>query len=267
VNGTFITAAVRFLYEVLQKYANNASDMTVFQNHVDATQFFNRGLVKANKMCVILGSGVRTDLFSRSAVQKRDIQAVRKELGLQDGNVVITMVSRLIRSKGVLDFQKAAKIIADQHDSAKFILIGPEDRDSIDRLSSREISQVSKTVKWLGERHDLAAILAVSDVFVLPSFYREGIPRVLLEAASMGLPLVTTQSPGCVEVVQEGVNGFLVPPRDPSALAKAIEALVQDSSLRKVFGQASRQLALKRFDLSVIARATATLYRRLLAQQ
>ena len=86
---------------------------------------------------------------------------------------------------------------------------------------------MSRSVTWVGERRDVREILASSDVFVLPSFYREGIPRVLLEAASMGLPLIATSTPGCEDVVRDGENGFLVSPHDPGSLARAIENLIE----------------------------------------
>lgn len=107
----------------------------------------------------------------------------------------------------------------------------------------------------------------MSDVFILPTAYGEGIPRVLLEATSMGLPIVTTNSPGCNEVVEHGVNGFLVPVRDTAALIRAITRLVEQPELRQRFSQISRQRAVERFDLSIIAEQTHTLYRQFLARK
>ena len=106
-------------------------------------------------------------------------------------------------------------------------------------------------------------ILAITDVFVLPTYYREGIPRVLLEAASMGVPLVATDVPGCRDVVQNGQNGFLVPPRDVHALAHAIIRLLDDSSLRQRFGQAAWRCAREQFDLKKVASALFFLYERM----
>ena len=108
---------------------------------------------------------------------------------------------------------------------------------------------------------------AMADVFVLPSAYREGIPRVLLEAASMGLPIVTTDSPGCRDVVEDGVNGLLVPVRDVSSLSQAIRYLIERPDLCRRFGQLSRQRAVEQFDLSVIAEQTRSLYEELWARK
>ena len=110
-------------------------------------------------------------------------------------------------------------------------------------------------------------MLAISDIFVLPSAYREGIPRVLLEAASMALPVVTTDSPGCNEVVSHGENGFLVPTSNSSALRCAIQTLIDKPALRASFGRVSRQRALERFDLRVIADQIRNIYDELLAKK
>src|SRR5207253_6184837 len=128
----------------------------------------------------------------------------------------------------------------------------PADDKSIDRFSPEEIAQLRQAVNWPGARRDIPRVLAVTDVFVLPSFYPEGIPRVLLEAASMALPIVTTRSPGCVDVVEDGVNGFLVPGRDAGALAAAILRLVDQPETRRRFGAESRRRAVAQFDLAAV---------------
>ncbi len=110
-------------------------------------------------------------------------------------------------------------------------------------------------------------LLAGSDVFVLPSYLREGIPRVLLEAASMGLPLITTDAPGCNDVVEHGVNGLLVSSDDFTALSAAIMQLLEQPELRRRFGKISRQRAVTRFDLAVVTEMTRKLYQELLARK
>jgi glycosyltransferase involved in cell wall biosynthesis len=132
-------------------------------------------------------------------------------------------------------------------------------------LSPTEIAAVREAVTVIGQREDIPVVLALSDIFVLPSAYREGIPRVLLEAASMGLPIVTTDSPGCNAAVADGVNGFLVPVRDATALSNAILALIENPELRRRFGSASRQRAIERFELSLIVNQTQSVYREVLA--
>lgn len=261
------TRVVRAVYERLQGWASHLSDLTIFQNHEDARQFVAKRIVPEAKIAVIPGSGVHTDLLDPARVSQLEREQARAELGVSSRMLLVTMVSRLIRSKGVMEFAVAAQTVRERHLEVAFLLVGPADEESVDRLTPTELSQLARVVTWTGARKDIPAVLAASDILVLPSFYREGIPRVLLEAASMGLPIVTTDSPGCREVVEHGVNGFLVPPRDPDALAQVILHLVDEPETRERFGRASRQRAVERFDLSRIADQTRSIYRELLARK
>jgi len=267
VKKDIVTRLVRFVYERLQKSACAVADITVFQNGEDRKEFIGRGLIHPRKATVIPGSGVKTDRFVRSEVVATMSAKLRRELGIARDAVVVTMVSRLIRSKGVMEYAAAAEELKEDCPQARFILVGSYDSDSADPLSPSELKWVAERVQCLGKRTDIPVILAASDVFALPSFYREGIPRSLLEAASMSLPLITTDWPGCNEVVRDGVNGFMVPTREVESLARAVRRLVVDSALRERFGRASRKLAVSRFDLSVIAHQIDTLYHELLAQK
>ena len=267
VDHDITTRTIRTIYEKLQKLACHLSDLTIFQNHEDVQQFVARGIVPASKLTVIPGSGVRTDLFDPEKVSQSERERARVKLDIPSDALLVTMVSRLIRSKGILEFAEAARMVKYHHDKVHFLLVGPDDRDSVDRLGPNELEGLSQSVTWLGERRDVPIILALTDVFALPSFYREGIPRVLLEAASMGLPIVTTDSPGCSEAVEHGVNGFLVPARDPDALAQAIMRLIEDPEMRERFGRESRQRAVARFDLSTIAGQLRSIYRDLLSHK
>jgi glycosyltransferase involved in cell wall biosynthesis len=259
------TRVLRTLYQPLQKMACNLSDLTIFQNHDDARQFVADGVVAADKMIVIPGSGVATEKFARSQVHEDAQARVKEELSIQAGEIVVTMVSRVTRTKGVLEFAAAAQMVRDCRPDVHFVLIGPFD-NSIDHLSTSELTYLKQTVTWPGPRKDIAAVMAASDIFVLPS-YREGIPRVLLEAAAMELPIVTTDTPGCNDLVENGVNGFLVPVRESAALSQAILDLVKQPGLRLQFGQAARHRIVERYDLTVIAEQTRAVYRRLLAHK
>lgn len=267
IKEDLLTRSVRRVYELLQKVASHLSDFTIFQNDYERDEFIRRGIAPADKSGVIPGSGVRTDRFSPAAVAQTELNRLRDELGLSPDTIVITLISRLLRGKGILEFAEAARIVRNRYPNVHFLLVGPEDVDGGDSLSPEEMKSLVMAVNWIGPRSDIPTILAVSDIFVLPSSYAEGIPRVLLEAASMGLPLVTTHSPGCVEVVEEGVNGFLIPLHDAQALAQAILKLVQNPQLRQQFGAASQQLVINRFDLRLIANSTRELYQRLLNEK
>jgi glycosyltransferase involved in cell wall biosynthesis len=257
------TSALRSVYQPLQTLACHWSDLTIFQNDDDIEQFIEAGIVTRRNATVVPGSGVSTKLFSRARISHAERACIRTELRIDPGTILVTMVSRVNRAKGVMDFCAAARRVGREFPQARFLLIGPRD-EGVHRLFSSELSQLKGTVNWNGARRDISKVLAVSDIFVLPSAYREGVPRALLEAASMELPIVTTDSPGCREVVSNDVNGYLVPVHDPPALGAAIGRLIHQPQLRRRFGEASRRHVVRRFDISVIADQTAAIYGRLL---
>jgi glycosyltransferase involved in cell wall biosynthesis len=258
------TRLVWFVYRRLQALACRYSDATVFQNREDARYFIADGIVLSHKARIILGSGVPAEALSPERISPQDRQKVRDELGIREGETVVTMISRVIRSKGVMEFAAAARSIRAERDDVRFLLIGPLETDSMDRLTEAEVRELKQAVTWPGARQDVPAILAVSDVATLPTAYREGLPRVLLEAGSMGLPMVATDSPGCNEVVEDGVNGFLTQVGDGAELTRALRRLIDDPELRSGFGRNSRERVAERFDLSVIAAQTRQLYHQLL---
>jgi glycosyltransferase involved in cell wall biosynthesis len=257
----------RGFYERLQRLTSRCTDRTVFQNRDDLQEFLARRVVPAEKAALILGSGVPTNVLDPARISESQRQAVRTSLGVPSGALLVTLISRVIRTKGIAEFVAAAQGVRQRFPKANFLLVGPADKGSLDSFSGPELAEFGRKVIWPGARQDIPAILAASDLFVLPSYLREGIPRVLLEAASMGLPLVTTNTPGCNEVVADGVNGFLVPVRDVAALTHAITRLLEQPDLRRRFGQVSRQRAVERFDLAVIVAQTRQLYLDLLARK
>ncbi|HLQ38743.1 MAG TPA: glycosyltransferase family 4 protein [Planctomycetota bacterium] len=258
---------MRSVYQRLQRLACRCSDLTVFQNHDDVRQLVAAGVVPQDRTRVILGSGVACDRYAQERVGAPERDRLRQELGIPAAATVVTMVGRVTRSKGVLEFMAAADAVRARAGPVRFLLVGPADEDVLDRLTPAELAALRRSVIWPGPRRDVPAVLAISDVFVLPSAYREGIPRVLLEAAAMGLPLVTTDSPGCNEVVVDGSNGALVAIGDVPALTRAIERLVEQPQLRRSWGAASRERAVTRFDLRIVAEQTRQVYAELLARK
>lgn len=253
---------IRLVYQPVQAVACRAADLTIFQNEDDAREFDRRRVVPASRSTVIAGSGVRTDVFV--AGDQDAAQELRMQLGL-DGQVVVVMVSRVMRSKGVLDYAAAARHARQADSGLAFLLVGGEDAESLDALTPAELDELRASVAWLGARSDVREILEASDIFVFPSVYREGVPRVLLEAASMGLPLVAADVPGSRDVVIDGENGFLVSPGDHAATADAILRLAAEPELRRRFGRSSRERAVARFDFDAVVARTVSVYRELLA--
>lgn len=266
-NGSLKSQLISWIYKQLQTIACRQSDLTIFQNHDDARLYIETGVISKQKTKIILGSGVSTDYFSPERFSETEKVQIRHELGIQSDAILVTMVSRVIRSKGVIEYAAAAKNISADHSKVRFLLIGQEDKENQDVLNSTELGELKQSVIWPGPKSNIAAVLASSDIFVLPTAYAEGIPRVLLEAASIGLPIITTQSPGCNEVVEDGVNGFLVPVGDGDALGKAILKLIQQPELRKRFGTVSRHQAITNFDLAVVTAQTRSAYQQLLANK
>jgi glycosyltransferase involved in cell wall biosynthesis len=256
-----------WVYQVLQALACRASAATIFQNGEDARLFAARRIVPSDRARIILGSGVDTERFHPERIAESERRRVREELGLRAGEIVVTMVSRVIRTKGVLELAAAARAIRAERPDVRFVLIGPLETDSMDRLDAAEIGELRASLTWPGARRDVPAVLAVSDVVALPTAYREGLPRVLLEAGAMGLPLVATDSPGCNEVVQDGENGFLTPVGDAAALTRALRLLIGDAELRQRFGAEARRRVVKEFDLALISAAHRDLYHELLRRR
>lgn len=267
VSDSLKNRLLRSIYQPLQYLTCRYSDFTIFQNRDDKNQFIDASIVSPQKTTIIPGSGVSTQLFAPNQISMAQMAALKNELGIPSEALVVTMISRVIRSKGIFEFMFTAQDISQHYPNTYFLLVGPEDNENLDRLNTEEIARLKSVVNWPGSRRDIPAILAISDIFVLPSAYREGIPRVLLEAASMGRAIVTTDSPGCNEVVEDGINGFLIPIHDPINLSKAIIKLIEQPELRKRFGEISRQRAIERFDIAVIAEQTRALYKRLLAEK
>lgn len=256
---------VRLAYQPLQTIACQVADVTVFQNEDDAREFARRRVVSRRRSTVIPGSGVPTDVFAPAADEERHLH--RADLDLPESGPLVVMISRVLRSKGVLDFAAAARAARLADPTINFLLVGSTDSGSLEALTPGELEELNRSVRWVGQRDDVKDILDLADIFVFPSFYREGIPRVLLEAASMGLPLVAADVPGSRDVVEDGVNGFLMPPNDPKAITEAVLRLAASPELRQRLGEMSRRRAISHFDLSVIALRTESLYESLLASK
>ena len=170
---------------------------------------------------------------------------IKKELNVED-KIVILVVARAIFDKGVREYYEVAKQLKVKYENIVFLYVGDTDEGN-HSCASKEFLQ-SGEVRWLGHRDDIVDLTAICDIYVLPS-YREGLPATLMEASSMAKPMVTTVTFGCCDVVDDGVNGFLVPTKDSKALAKKLEILIQDESLRNQMGQKAIQKALDEFEV------------------
>jgi len=253
---------LRAILEPIYRRVLRLADVVIYLNEED------RRTLGGRRTVLIPGEGIDLEAFSPSAVPPERQAALRSELGLGSDDRVVLMVGRMLRHKGVLEFVEAARRVRVACPEAVFVLVGPSDEGNPARIPSGEIRvwETTGLVRYLGTREDVRELTAIADVVVLPT-YREGLPRVLIEAAAMGRPLVATDVPGCREVVRNGVNGFLVPARDAVALAEAIGSLLKNPKLRAEFGAASRQLAEERFSDQRVVGCILDLYRAILAEK
>ena len=163
--------------------------------------------------------------------------------------VTFTLAARLLKEKGICEYAEAAKIIKRRYPRTRFILLGGLDTNP-GALKREEVEKWVRDdiLEWYGNVPDVRPYFAQTSVYVLPSYYREGVPRSTQEAMAMGRPVITTDAPGCRETVIDGVNGFLIPPRDPEALIKAMERFILRPELIIQMGNESRKLVEERFD-------------------
>lgn len=222
----------------------------VFQNPDDLQALTAIGAITPEKSVLIRGSGVDLDQYQPSPEPP--------------GVPVVTLVARLLRDKGVLEFVTAARILAQRGVSARFQLVGEPDPGNPSSISPDELTgwKEEGVVTCLGYRSDIALVLSQSHIVALPS-YREGLPKVLVEAAACGRAVVTTDVPGCRDAIEPGVSGLLVPVRDAQAFADAIQRLVEDAALRQQMGKAGRVLAESAFAIESIVAQHLEIYRTL----
>jgi len=253
----------RQFFLMLYRLASLSITKIWFINQDDKDLFEKKKIIKSSNAVFIRSIGVDLEEYSLQAVEPEVVKALRHELGEgRDNLLYVTMVARMIWSKGVKEFVEAANILSSRHPNARFLLVGEIQADSPQSVPEDYLKfMLPPNVRWLNFRTDIPALLAASDIVVLPSYYREGVPRSLLEGMAMGKPLVTTDYPGCREVVKDGYNGYLVPIRDAKALAEAISHLLSDSELRAKMGYAGREWAEREFDEKyVVARVLHELY-------
>ncbi|MEW6589797.1 MAG: glycosyltransferase family 4 protein [Pseudomonadota bacterium] len=233
---------------VLARLLNQPHSLTIVQNPEDRA-LLERSGVPAVRLRLIRGAGVDVRVFHPVSPPPEP--------------VCVVLVSRMLWDKGVGEFVEAARQLTGAGISARFVLVGDPDPASPASVPESTLRSWhgQHGVEWWGRREDMPAVLQAAHIACLPSFYGEGLPKSLLEAAACGLPIVTTDAPGCREVVQDGVNGLLVPVRDAGALAAALGKLIGDAALRRSMGEQSRLRAETEFGLETVIAQTLAVYR------
>jgi glycosyltransferase involved in cell wall biosynthesis len=239
------------LLTLLRIVFRNRNAITILQNADDRNLLVQAAVVPEEAAIIIRGSSVNPQEFSPQPEP--------------DGVPIVVLATRMLWEKGVGEFVNAANKLRESGVSARFVLVGDPDPANPASIPPAQLRAwvASGAVEWWGHRNDMPAVFALSNVVCLPS-YGEGVPRVLVEAAACGRPIVTTDVPGCREVVRHGENGLLVPPRDPEALAEAIATLLKGPALRARMGARGREIAVQEFSEERVVRETLEVYRELL---
>ena len=258
--GFLYASKQNFLFSLLSKFLlfvirliidkNNAK--VIFQNN------FDKNLISAGRKSILKKSILLKGVGVRVATKKYQEEKISKEIS-------ILMASRLLIDKGVFEFLEAAKIISKQRKDIKFIIAGEPDLGNPNSLSKSQYDEIreQKFLESTGFVEDMGVLFSKANIVVLPS-YREGFPKVLMEAASFSKPTITTNVPGCNEAVEHNVTGIIIPPKDHNALVEAIIFLADHNEVRKEMGKKAFKKAKEEFDENTLINRQLVLYKELI---
>lgn len=256
---------LRRLYHPLQRLAANTTSATIFEHQGDHDFFVENRLLAGSEPEIIPGAGIDVEGFERALASGPTRDVLRKELGLGDAPVVVT-VTRVTRQKGIPSLLQAAELVHAELPDVKFLIVGPREGKGSFAVRAEEFDRHAGYVIATGARGDIPSVLAMSDVFAFPSEYAEGVPRAVMEAALCGLPIVATNIAGCREVIREGWNGALTPLRNPRALANSVIAMLRDRNAAMTMGRRGPSVIRGIFSLENVVARHAALYERQLGK-
>lgn len=246
----------RFLKPILMRVFrfifNDTHSKLILQNQDDFSLMTELVGVNYDRVCLIRGAGVNLDQYSPTK--------------LSPGVPIIMLASRMLWDKGVGEFVNAAKALQGQGISARFVLIGDSDSENPTSISGRQLKKWndSGVIEWWGYRSNMAKLLSQARVVCLPTYYGEGVPKILIEAMACGRPIVTTDMPGCRDLVKSGRNGMLVKPKDSVELAASLMTLILNKSVCQKMGIEGRKIVEKEFSLEHVIEETMAVYKELL---
>ena len=257
-----------FLYSTLEKVAGKLTDLTISQNYEDIKTCVRLGIASEERLGY-LGNGVDTDLFSSKQLDAQKQKQLRQSLNIaEDTELLVGFVGRLTRKKGAEYLIEATAKLITQFPKLQIIIVGGELKSDPEPYYWQLLEKIKQLgiedrVIFTGTRSDIPEILGLLDIFCLPTFTHEGLPRSIVEAMAMELPVVTTDIRGCREVVLPGKTGFIVPPKDSEELATALGKLLANKELRKQFGQAGRTRIETEFDENIVFERLRNFYQQL----
>lgn len=237
------------IFTLMQRAFKGGGRHFIFQNPDDLDVFLDLKLADKNSCTLIKGSGIDLAEFSEQKFPNED-------------KIKFILTARMLKDKGVVEYIDAAKIVEKNCPGrAEWTMAGGIDLDNPAALTEAELNGLIKDsqIQWLGYRSDIKDLLSLSHIVVLPS-YREGLPKSLIEACAIGRPIITTDSVGCRECVDDGKNGFLVPIGDANTLAEKMMYFLNNQDQMKVMGKESREKAVKEFSIEKVINETLALY-------
>jgi glycosyltransferase involved in cell wall biosynthesis len=252
INKGILCIIVKVMYRV----AFQGVSQVIFQNSNDKEMFLRYKLITLERAHLVKGSGVNTEHFASPVNDNR-----------LNGNITFALISRMLWDKGVGEFIEAAKSTKRNLPTVKFLLVGSPDYGNPNTVPEEYLEEQNANdyIEWIEHVDDVKPFIDKSDVVVLPS-YREGLPKVLLEAASCGRAIIATDVPGCREIVEHGINGLLIPPKDVNSLAESMLKLAKDPELRLQMGQNGRKKVLREFDDKIVIQKTIEVYKKVWTQ-
>lgn len=238
----------------LRGLINRKNSRLILQNQDDCELLIGKGFINKERVRFIKGSGVDINTYYPCTEP--------------EGVPLVILASRMLWAKGIKEFVDAARHLKSKGVEARFALVGESDTHNPSSVSTAQLAAWNSegVIEWWGHRRDMPKLLAESNIVCLPSFYGEGVPKVLIEAAACGRSIVTTNTPGCREIVRNGENGFLVPTHNSLAVAEAIDKLMENRDLRKKMGEKGREIVVREFSTEKVVSATVAIYKELLKQ-
>jgi len=228
----------------------------IFQNKEDMQIFLSQKAVKKEEVCYIKGSGV-------------DLGEYKYTPESPTGSINVIFTARMVKEKGVMDLIEAAELIKPKYQGCVQFWLCGRIVSNATAITEEYMHQHcdGEYIKWLGLRDDIRQLLQQSHIMAFPSYYREGLPKSLIEASAIGRPIITCNSVGCKDVVDDGVNGFVIEPKDVSALANRLSQLIEDEALRKRMGLAARAKAERCFSVDEVVSKHMDIYQSLIEKE
>lgn len=250
VKGVLSLIRKFFLIALYRVVLNQKRKVVIFQNLSDIETISSFFSLPGENCRLVKGSGVNLFDYNYTPIPQ--------------GVPIVMFASRLLMDKGVEDFVNAAKFL--NHRDIRFVIVGAPDKGNPTSVTLADLANWTsrKNIEWWGYKDDMEEVIKLATIVVFPSYYNEGIPKILLEAASSGRPVITTDQPGCRDAIEDGVTGLLVPIKNPRILAQRIEYLILNPDLMAEMGKNARKLAEESFDVNAIVKSHMEIYSDLL---